>query len=240
MTNKLVTLRCVNSSGREDVLKTGDLYQGYLGDDGDRWVVPGVLGEIFYLHRFIEEPSMKTSTNMCTPLPNTKMENTTTKFKEGDEVVYTGDAFIIELGDRVGTVVDVDDTSRDCVMYRVDFMHDDSPPYTVYGDSLELHHSPGGMKYDGGKARMALLFDGCPNALEAVGQVLTFGAQKYAAHSWQTVPEGEERYKSALLRHLLAVGRGEETDPESNLHHLAHAACNALFILELELRKQNA
>lgn len=95
----------------------------------------------------------------------------------------------------------------------------------------------GGMKFDGGKPRMALLFDGCPNALEAVASVLTFGAQKYAAHSWQTVPEGEERYKSALLRHLTAVGKGEDTDPESNLHHLAHAACNALFILELALRK---
>lgn len=97
--------------------------------------------------------------------------------------------------------------------------------------------SAGGMKYDDGKPRMALLFDGCPRALEAVAQVLTFGAQKYAAHSWQTVPEGEERYKSALLRHLTAVGKGEEIDSESNLHHLAHAACNALFILELELRK---
>lgn len=95
----------------------------------------------------------------------------------------------------------------------------------------------GGMKYDDGKPRMALLFDGCPHALEAVAQVLTFGAQKYAAHSWQTVPDGEERYKSALLRHLTAVGKGEEIDSESNLHHLAHAACNALFILELELRK---
>lgn len=98
---------------------------------------------------------------------------------------------------------------------------------------------PGGMKYDGGKPRMALVFDGMPRALEAVGQVLTFGAQKYAAHSWQTVPEGEERYKSALLRHLTAVGRGEELDSESGLHHLAHAACNALFILELELRKRD-
>ena len=101
-------------------------------------------------------------------------------------------------------------------------------------------NNPGGMKYDGGKARMSLLFDGCPNALEAVGQVLTFGAQKYAAHSWQTVPEGDERYKSALLRHLLAVGNGEADDPESNLPHLAHAACDALFILELELRKRAA
>lgn len=98
---------------------------------------------------------------------------------------------------------------------------------------------PGGMKFDGGKPRMALLFDGCPNALAAVGEVLTFGAQKYAAHSWQTVPEGQERYKSALIRHLLAVGNGEELDSESGLHHLAHAACNALFILELELRKRN-
>ena len=97
----------------------------------------------------------------------------------------------------------------------------------------------GGMKYDGGKPRMALLFDGVPRALEAVGQVLTFGAQKYAAHSWQTVPEAPERYKSALLRHIIAVGKGEELDSESGLHHLAHAACNALFILELELRKRD-
>lgn len=97
--------------------------------------------------------------------------------------------------------------------------------------------SPGGMKYDGGKPRMALLFDGVPRALEAVGQVLTFGAEKYAAHSWQTVPEAPERYKSALLRHLTAVGKGEEIDSESGLHHLAHAACNALFILELALRE---
>lgn len=162
MTNKRVTLRCVKSKGRDGVLKTGELYQGYLSSEGDRWLVPDVPGGVFYLGRFVEEPSI--------PLPA----------------------------------------------------------------------GVGGMKYDGGKARMALLFDGCPNALEAVGQVLTFGAQKYAAHSWQTVPEGEERYKSALLRHLLAVGKGEEIDPESNLHHLAHAACNALFILELELRKQNA
>lgn len=158
MTSKLVTLRCVKNCGREGVLTVGQLYQGYLNVDEDRWIVPGVPGEIFYLDRFVEE---------------------------------------------VSNVVDL-----------------------------------GGMKYDGGKPRMALLFDGCPNALEAVGQVLTFGAQKYAAHSWQTVPEGEERYKSALLRHLLAVGKGEKIDPESNLHHLAHAACNALFILELEMRKQ--
>ena len=96
----------------------------------------------------------------------------------------------------------------------------------------------GGMKYDAGKPRMDLLVNGCPNALEQVGTVLTFGAQKYAAHSWQTVPGGDERYLAALLRHLTALGKGEQNDPESGLSHLAHVACNALFILELECRKK--
>jgi len=95
-----------------------------------------------------------------------------------------------------------------------------------------------GMKYDGDKPRMELLVQGCPNALEQVGTVLTFGAKKYAAHSWQTVPGGDDRYLAALLRHLTAIGKGEQNDPESGLSHLAHVACNALFILELECRKK--
>lgn len=93
------------------------------------------------------------------------------------------------------------------------------------------------MKHDQGKPRMDLLIDGCPRALEAVAGILTFGAEKYADHSWQGVERGEERYKAALLRHLTAVSKGEATDSESGMSHLAHAACNALFILELELRK---
>lgn len=96
---------------------------------------------------------------------------------------------------------------------------------------------PGGMKYDSGKPRMDLLLSGCPNALEQVSKILTFGAKKYAAHSWQTVPQGEDRYLAALLRHLTAHSKGEKNDPESGMSHLAHAACNALFILELEIRK---
>lgn len=94
-----------------------------------------------------------------------------------------------------------------------------------------------GMKYDGGKPRMDLLLDGCPKALTSVAEVLTFGAQKYAAHSWHTVSEGKSRYKAALLRHLTAHALGEVNDPESGLPHLAHAACCSLFILELEQRE---
>lgn len=104
-------------------------------------------------------------------------------------------------------------------------------------ESNPQSNTAGGMKYDGDKPRMDLLFSGCPNALEAISSILTFGAKKYAAHSWQTVPQGDERYLAALLRHLTAVGKGEVVDAESGMSHLAHAACNALFILELELRK---
>lgn len=110
-------------------------------------------------------------------------------------------------------------------------------PAEVVVVDKDMETSHGGMKYDSGKPRMDLLLSGCPNALEQVSQILTFGAQKYSAHSWQTVPQGEDRYLAALLRHLTAHGKGEVTDPESGMSHLAHAACNALFILELEARK---
>jgi len=92
-----------------------------------------------------------------------------------------------------------------------------------------------GLKFDGNKVRMDLVFDGMPNALEGLGQVLTFGARKYAAHSWRQVEEGRERYKAALIRHLIAHAKGEKLDPESGLPHLAHALCNSAFIYELDI-----
>jgi len=90
-----------------------------------------------------------------------------------------------------------------------------------------------GMKFDGGKPRWSLLMEGMSNALEGVAKVLTFGANKYAAHSWRTVPEGRERYRDALYRHLAAIEQGEELDPESGLRHWDHVICNALFLSEL-------
>ena len=91
-----------------------------------------------------------------------------------------------------------------------------------------------GKKADNGKPRMDLLLTGMPNALEGVAEILTFGAKKYAAHSWKTVPDASDRYLAALMRHLVAYSKGELVDPESGQSHMSHAACNALFILELE------
>jgi hypothetical protein len=90
-------------------------------------------------------------------------------------------------------------------------------------------------KRDSEKIRMDLLpFE----ALEAVAEVLTFGAKKYTDNGWQTVENGERRYLAAFLRHLVARERGEMRDVEWGLLHAAHMATNALFILWFELQKE--
>lgn len=88
-----------------------------------------------------------------------------------------------------------------------------------------------GRKDDGGKRRWDLL----PwDAVEHVVRVLEFGATKYTEGGWRHVPDARRRYMAATTRHLVAWWRGEKTDPESGLPHLAHAACNVLFLLALE------
>lgn len=94
-----------------------------------------------------------------------------------------------------------------------------------------------GAKHDAGKVRAGLLVKDFPRALTAVAWVGTFGAQKYTAHSWPTVPDAAVRYHDAFHRHILAQASGEITDPESGLPHAAHIAWNALALLELELAK---
>ena len=88
-------------------------------------------------------------------------------------------------------------------------------------------------KHDHGKDRWDLL------DLEVIGwivKVLTYGAKKYSANSWQTVPEAKERYRAALFRHLEAHFRGEQFDEESKLPHIAHAFCNMYFLLWFSLK----
>ena len=91
-----------------------------------------------------------------------------------------------------------------------------------------------GKKLDNEKIRMDLLpFE----SLEAVAEVLTFGAKKYCDNNWQKVENAESRYLAALLRHLSAYKQGKKNDPESGLSHLSHAACNALFLVWFEEKK---
>lgn len=97
----------------------------------------------------------------------------------------------------------------------------------------------GGVKYDGGKpSPYRGVIDYFPRAINAVADISSFGASKYAWKGWLTVPEGIERYSDALVRHLIAEGTGEFTDSDSGLPHAAHGAWNALARLELMLREK--
>lgn len=84
-----------------------------------------------------------------------------------------------------------------------------------------------GVKFDTGKTALGLF---PPEALESIGRVLTYGANKYAAHNWRK-GMAWSRYYDALLRHLNAWNAGEDIDPESGLPHLAHAGCCIAFLL---------
>jgi hypothetical protein len=86
-------------------------------------------------------------------------------------------------------------------------------------------------KHDAGKLRLDLI---PPEAILALGEVLTYGAEKYGANTWQSV--APERYEAALLRHLMAHKVGAERDVESGITHLAHALCNAAFLVALAVR----
>lgn len=70
-----------------------------------------------------------------------------------------------------------------------------------------------------------------PALLEAVARVLEFGAKKYTRRSYDTVPDAEVRYYRALRRHLHAFESGEDLDPETELHHLIHAAANVAILV---------
>lgn len=97
-------------------------------------------------------------------------------------------------------------------------------------------HAPGA-KLDAGKNRLGLVLRGFARALEAVGDVGTYGAQKYTDNGWKSVPNGVARYTDALYRHLLAEGR-EAHDPDTEILHAAHAAWNALARLDLMLQEE--
>lgn len=88
-------------------------------------------------------------------------------------------------------------------------------------------NKPLGLKFDSGKPRLDLLD---PYFIEDLGKVLTFGAEKYDANSWQNVSNATARYRAALLRHCIALLKEEPIDKESGLQHTAHIAANAMFL----------
>lgn len=91
---------------------------------------------------------------------------------------------------------------------------------------LKPSETSSGLKYDDEKPRVDLLDS---EWLEGTAQVLTFGARKYAAHNWRG-GISYSRLIGAGLRHLFAIMRGEDVDPESGLGHVYHLSCCVMFL----------
>lgn len=86
------------------------------------------------------------------------------------------------------------------------------------------------MKYDNGKPQLSLI---PPQALIEIATVLGFGANKYGPNNWRIDGDKTEwsRTYSSIQRHLNSFWSGEDTDPESGLNHLAHAATQIIILM---------
>lgn len=97
-----------------------------------------------------------------------------------------------------------------------------------------------GVKFDQDKPMLSILTKGCPRALMAVGQALTYGAKKYGESpdklNFLDVPNGFNRYSDAMIRHHLQESL-EDLD-ESGLEPIVLTTVNALFRLEIYLREK--
>jgi hypothetical protein len=63
-----------------------------------------------------------------------------------------------------------------------------------------------------------------------IAEVLQLGKEKYGPNNWQQLANPEDRYFAAAMRHLILWRQGEIIDSESGKPHLAHAACNLMFL----------
>ena len=150
--------------------------------------------------------------------------NNILNFKESELLGATADTMvaddIIDAIEEVAEAMNAKEIPEDSLVWM-----DGEPKGIVAAPDL---------KFDQGKARMDLILDGFPDALEEIGKCATFGAEKYEAHSWLHVANAKARYRAAGFRHEL---RGEGIDPESGLLHAAHHAWNALAHLQLLLNE---
>ncbi|WP_127109897.1 dATP/dGTP diphosphohydrolase domain-containing protein [Pararhodobacter zhoushanensis] len=88
------------------------------------------------------------------------------------------------------------------------------------------------VKADDSKPRYDLI---PPEALEALAEILTFGAAKYAPRNWECGFRWG-RVFAALMRHLWAWWARSGPDAETGRSHLWHALACLVFLIAFEAR----
>lgn len=81
-------------------------------------------------------------------------------------------------------------------------------------------------RFNEGKLRYDLVH---PWAHEQMVKVLTAGSLKYEERNWEK-GMAWSKVIASLKRHLAAIEKGEDYDPETGELHIAHLACNAHFL----------
>lgn len=100
---------------------------------------------------------------------------------------------------------------------------------------IDVKNYIGAKKYDSGKTRFDLVPIEC---IEYLAKIYTMGANKYGDNNWQGLDNFQDRYYSALMRHLAAHRKGEYRDEESGYFHIGHAAWNAIALLWHTLQEE--
>lgn len=98
-------------------------------------------------------------------------------------------------------------------------------------DRFRSAYQPG-LRHNADKNRLDLM---PPEWEEALGDVLTQGAKKYADNNWLKGMDWGHMI-SSMKRHVLKWRNGETHDDETGCHHLAMVAWNALALMTYELR----
>jgi hypothetical protein len=104
-------------------------------------------------------------------------------------------------------------------------------------EPMKLRGIAEGAKHDTGKPQVSSVDRYFPHAIEAIARVSEYGATLHGWDTWDTIDSPIERYRDALRRHQLDIGKGEVYDAESGLPHDWHICWNATAIAELTIRE---
>ena len=93
-------------------------------------------------------------------------------------------------------------------------------------ENKKAQNQSGALRYDTDKPDLSLI----PSEFfVGLARVFMYGTQKYAKDNWRMGMKWSRMYNSAM-RHVLAFWASQNTDEESGLHHLLHAAWNILCL----------